>query len=204
MPRLIDHDERRQELAEATWRVVLRDGVAGASVRAVAAEAGRSAGSLRHIFASQADLLVFALQLVIDRATARVASVLPLPTAVQEVEAVAAELLPLDRERRAEMEVYLALFTAANSNAGLRPVRDAAHRTTRDACRWMIDRLDDGFDLAAGADRELEALRLHAVIDGLAAHLIYEPADADPGWARQVLVRHVRSLRGSGSDDTHR
>ncbi|MHA6622667.1 TetR family transcriptional regulator C-terminal domain-containing protein [Pseudonocardia sp. DLS-67] len=147
---------------------------------------------------------MFALQLVIDRATARVASVLPLPTAGQEVEAVAAELLPLDRERRAEMEVYLALFTAASSNAGLRAVRDAAHRTTRDACRWMIGRLDDASDLAEDADRELESVRLHAVIDGLAAHLIYEPADADPGWARQVLVRHIRSLREVGRDGADR
>lgn len=200
MPKLIDHDERREELAEATWRVILRDGVGGASVRTVAAEAGRSAGSLRHVFASQTELLVFALRLVIDRATVRVASVLPLPTAVQEVEAVAAELLPLDRERRAEMEVYLALFTAANANAELRGVRDGAHRTTRDACRWMIGRLDNGTDLAADADRELEALRLHALLDGLAAHLVYEPADADAQWARRVLVRHVRSLRDPGND----
>jgi AcrR family transcriptional regulator len=197
VPKLIDHDERREELARATWRVILRDGVGAASVRAVAAEAGRSAGSLRHVFASQSELLVFALELVIDRATARVASALPLPTAVREVQAVAAELLPLDRERRAEMEVYLALFTAANANAELRDVRDGAHRTIRDACRWMIGRLDNGTDLAAGADRELEAVRLHALLDGLAAHLVYEPADADPGWARAVLERHVRSLRES-------
>jgi AcrR family transcriptional regulator len=195
VPKLIDHDERREELARATWRVILRDGVGAASVRTVAAEAGRSTGSLRHVFASQSELLVFALQLVIDRATERVASVLPLPTAVQEVEAVAAELLPLDGQRRAEMEVYLALFGAANANADLRGVRDAAHRTVRDACRWMIGRLDNGVDLTPEADRELEAVRMHALIDGLAAHLVYEPAGADPGWARRVLVHHVRSLR---------
>jgi AcrR family transcriptional regulator len=194
MPKLIDHDERREQLAQATWRVILRDGVGAASVRTVAAEAGRSAGSLRHVFATQSELLVFALQLVVERATARVAALLPLPAGVAAVEAVAAELLPLDRERRAEMEVYLALFTAANVNADLRGVRDGAHRTTRDACRWMVAQLDNGVDLAPGADRELEALRLHAVIDGLAAHLVYEPADADPEWAHRALVRHIRSL----------
>ncbi|HLR93636.1 MAG TPA: TetR family transcriptional regulator [Jiangellaceae bacterium] len=68
MPRLIDHDERRERFAEATWRVILRDGVGGVSVRTVAAEAGHSTGSLRHVFASQSQLLVFALQLVVDRA----------------------------------------------------------------------------------------------------------------------------------------
>lgn len=198
MPKLIDHDERRRQLAEATWRVIIRDGVAAASVRTVAAEAGVSAGSLRHLFGSHADLLVFALQMVIDRAVARVASLPPQPNAVLEVEAVAAELLPLDRERRAEMEVYLALFTAANTNPALRNTRDLAREQMQDACRWMIGRLAEGAALDAGADRELETLRLYALIDGLAAHLTYDAAGADPTWARRVLRRHVGSLATSG------
>lgn len=195
MPKLIDHTERREQFAEATWRVILRDGVAGASVRTVAAEAGQSVGSLRHVFASQSELLDFALQLVFDRAGARVAAMLPLPTGAEAVQAVAAELLPLDRDRRAEMEVYLALFNAANANPDLRASRGKAHQGMRDACRWMIAQLDNGTDLAADADQELEAQRLHAVIDGLGGHLVFEPADSDPEWARAVLVRHIRSLR---------
>jgi hypothetical protein len=38
----------------------------------------------------------------------------------------------------------------------------------------MIDRLDNGTDLAPDAGRELKTLRLHALIDGLATHLVYE------------------------------
>lgn len=197
MPRLIDHSRRREEIAEAAWRVILRDGVGGASVRTVAAEAGLSTGSLRHLFASQAELLVFALQLVLDRVTARVAAMSPKHSPTATVEAVAAELLPLDRPRRAEMEVYLALCTAANTDGALRDPRDAAHRRMRDACRWMITHLGAGACLAPGADHELEAIRLHAVIDGLAAHLIYEAADQDPAWALEALVHHIRSLRGA-------
>ena len=196
MPRLIDHDERRQVFAEATWRVILRDGVGKVSVRTVAAEAGHSAGSLRHVFASQSELLVFALQLVVDRAEERVDALREVTGAVERVHAVAAQLLPLDAQRRAEMEVYLALFTAANADADLRPARDVAHQSVLAGCRWMIEELAAGGFLAEDADRELEARRLHALIDGLAAHLIYEGADADPQWADQVLVRHLASLRG--------
>lgn len=194
MPKLIDHDERKRRLAEAAWRVIVRDGVAAASVRTVAAEAGLSTGSLRHLFGTHADLLVFALQLVIDRAAARIASLPADPRPAVAVEAVAAELLPLDRDRRAEMEVYLALFAAANTNVDLRETRDTAHRQMHDACRWMIGRLAEGDALDAAADRELEALRLHALIDGLAAHLTYGVAGADPEGARRVLRRHIRSL----------
>ncbi|PZG24306.1 TetR family transcriptional regulator [Spongiactinospora gelatinilytica] len=196
VPRLIDHNERRELLAEATWRVIVRDGVAGASVRTIAAEAGQSTGSLRHIFPTHAELLAFALKLVIERATARVAALPPRPTAVETVQEVAAELLPLDRDRRAEMEVYLALFTAANADPKLRVPRDEAHLRMREGARWMIAQLDNGADLAPGTDRELEAARLHALIDGLAAHLIYEGAAADPSWARRVLARHIGSLAG--------
>lgn len=193
-PKLIDHTERREHLATATWRVILRDGVAGVSVRTVAAEAGLSTGSLRHIFATQGELLVFALQLVVDRATARVAELPTQDTAVDTVEMVAAELMPLDRERRAEMEVYLALFTAANADPDLRGPRDAAHQKMRDACRWMLDELADREALPVETDLEVEAIRLHALLDGLAAHLVYEPPDADPEWAHRVLVHHLRSL----------
>ena len=194
MPRLIDHDERRRELAEATWRVIMRDGVGGASVRSVAAEAGRSPGSLRHLFASQTELLTFALRLVVDRATARVDELPPEDTAIATVIAVAAQLLPLDPERRAEMEVYLALFAAANTDPALREPRDEAYRELREASGWMIAQLDNGTDLDPRADQQLEALRLHALIDGLATHLVCEPADGDPDWARQVLTHHIRSL----------
>ena len=72
MPKPIDHNERRERIAEAAWRVILREGVAGASVRSVAVEAGQSAGSLRHVFYSQSQLLAFALELVTTRAAARV------------------------------------------------------------------------------------------------------------------------------------
>ena len=39
MPRTIDHDARRAELAEAVWRVILHRGIGAVSVRTVAAEA---------------------------------------------------------------------------------------------------------------------------------------------------------------------
>jgi DNA-binding transcriptional regulator YbjK len=77
MPKLVDPDQRRSELAQAVWTVIRRDGLQRASVRNVAREAGLSMGSLRHYFASQSELLCFAMQLVGDRARARVAALEP-------------------------------------------------------------------------------------------------------------------------------
>lgn len=54
MPKVVDHERRREDLARAVWAVVARAGVDGATVRAVATEAGWSIGALRYYFATQA------------------------------------------------------------------------------------------------------------------------------------------------------
>jgi len=57
--------------------VIRLDGLEHASVRNVAREAGLSMGALRHYFATQSELLCFAMQLVGDRARARIAASQP-------------------------------------------------------------------------------------------------------------------------------
>lgn len=64
MPKLINHDERKQEIAHAVWTVLAREGVRGVSVRTVAAEAGISTGSLRHVFPSHEEMMLFSLDFV--------------------------------------------------------------------------------------------------------------------------------------------
>jgi DNA-binding transcriptional regulator YbjK len=73
VPKVVDPVARRQEVAEAVLRVVRRDGLEQASVRNVAREAGLSMGSLRHYFASQSELMVFAFRTVVDRIESRLA-----------------------------------------------------------------------------------------------------------------------------------
>lgn len=191
MPKLIDHQQRREEIAAAAWRVIRREGVGGASVRTVAAEAGLAVGSIRHVFGTQSELLEFAMRLVMHRVGARIDGRLSagIPHSAEEL---AAEFLPLDEERRAEMEIYLALFVAAGTDPGLTAVRDETLQGTRIACAMIIDRLDCA-DRLTEDQRDRETIRLHALLDGLAAHLVWQP-DQEAEAARQVLVQHLRSV----------
>ncbi|MFC0683839.1 TetR family transcriptional regulator C-terminal domain-containing protein [Novosphingobium clariflavum] len=52
-----DPDERRQSLIEATARCLALHGIGGTSVRSICAEAGVSAGLLRHYFGGVADAI---------------------------------------------------------------------------------------------------------------------------------------------------
>lgn len=195
MPRLIDHAKRQEELAEATWRVILRDGISAVSIRTVAAEAGVSTGSLRHIFPSKTDLLVYAMQLVDERAGMRIEAHLEEPDPRRLVLSVIRELLPLDAQRRAEMEVNIALIAEARTDERMKQVRDDAYQVLRAACRRMLAHLRDNGLTDPGINLDEAATALHGLVDGLATHLLI---NNDPGFEQQVLqavTAHLDSLR---------
>ena len=61
MPKIVDHDVRRRELAQAAVRVIARNGLQGATTRAVAEESGWTTGVLKHYFVDKDDVLRHAL-----------------------------------------------------------------------------------------------------------------------------------------------
>lgn len=189
MPKLVDPAVRRQHLAEAVWRVVRRDGLEGASVRNIAREAGLSSGSLRHMFGTQAELLVFAMNHVVDRIESRLASLDPTGDPRRTAERFLIELLPLDEERREENNVWLAFTARALVDPALRQCAEKSYDKLRAGCRrWVIEIAGDH------ADVELEADRLHALLDGLAVHAAARPEAATADRIRATLAMHLNTL----------
>lgn len=195
MPKLVDPLARRTDVAEAVWRVVRRDGLEAASVRRVAAEAGLSAGSLRHYFGTQSELQAAAMALVTERVRARVEAVDGSGGARDRAERILTELLPLDAGRRAEAEVWLAFSARALVDPALRELRDRAYDLLQDACRTLAA------DLVGAERAAVEGERLYALVDGLVLHLLARPARSDARLTRAALARHLDALgdtRGPG------
>lgn len=193
MPRVVDSEARRRHLADAVWRVVRRDGLGGASVRAVASEARLSMGSLRYYFASQSELHRFAMRLVMDDVRARIEA-LELPAdPTRAAEQVLVELLPLDERRRAESEVWLAFTARALVDPALRALRDEAYDLLHDVCRHLLSAVVP--DAAEGRGQlELETERLYALLDGLLLHGVIRPTDGQRSLLHQVLAHHLHAL----------
>lgn len=62
MPKIVDHDAQRVNFAEAAMSLIARNGLEGVTMRAVAAEAGLSYGSLFHYFKSKDELLMHVIR----------------------------------------------------------------------------------------------------------------------------------------------
>lgn len=194
VPKIVDHDARRAEIVQAVWDVVSRDGVAALSVRSVAAEGGWSTGSMRHYFASQHDLTVFAMRAMMDRIRERGRAMSPVSDLDGIVELLSVAL-PLDDDSRAETEVWLALSVAARTDDRLAALARQGFDELRDMARACVEGI--GVIARVELDIELEADRLVGLIDGLAMHgSLY--ADAVPAHRQRAVVRaHVDALTRS-------
>jgi AcrR family transcriptional regulator len=190
----LDSELRRRELGEALWRVVLREGIEAASVRKVAAEAGISAGSLRHVFPSQSEFLTFAMRLIIDEVARRVAAADDSGGIRAAVERRLQSLLVLDPETRAVIDVWLAFAARARVDESLRPLRDQTHAEVRGLCLESVETLQAHGEARADLDARREAERLHALIDGLAMHATLAPQVTNPARQTEILSRHLDAL----------
>ncbi len=192
MPKIVNPVERRQEVVEAVLRLIRREGIEQASVRNVAREAGLSMGSLRHYFASQSELMVFAFRTVVDRIESRLAGLKPAPNPRRRAEGVLAELLPLDDERRAENELWLAFTSRAMVDPALRDLRNEGYEALRAGCRVILTDLSEAG--LAPTDVAAETERLHALLDGLAVHAAMRPDIHTAQSLTTAVAHHLDAL----------
>ncbi|MEU7180249.1 MULTISPECIES: TetR/AcrR family transcriptional regulator [Streptomyces] len=165
MPKQVDHRERRETIARALWRVVEQRGIAHASVREVAQEAGISHGAVQHYFATREELLVFAMDFASEQTSLRVADgVRELgnpPHPRDMLRAMLTEMLPLRPDARATSRMSAAYVLEALHNANI-------HARARDG-------------LAHGRDL-IEQIVRQAITDG---HI---SPDRDPATETHLLL----------------
>lgn len=192
MPKIVNHDERMNQIAEAMWRVILDKGMEGATVRNIAEEAGLSLGALRHYFKNQDDLLVYAMTLVRERATERIEAVAQQNMLPKDmIMAVILEIVPINEESLAEMEVWFAFMAHVKHRKHELDVPDdgifvGAHK--------LIAYLDASGLLKEGLDLDMEAERLYAMIDGIAMHALFDSERLQPERVKKTLRYHINSI----------
>ena len=195
MPKIVDWDARRDEILSATWRVNARDGIARATIRAIAREANCSRGILAHYFDDKADILGSALVMshhrVVARMNARVAGL----TGLDAVRVVMLEALPLDQQRDLEAQIEISFWGRALGNPALRRLQHAEFDRFTDRLRGHLVEAEKDGELRDGADVELAAHQLLVLIDGLSAERVLYPDRVSPNRQREMLDELLRGLR---------
>jgi AcrR family transcriptional regulator len=194
MPKIVDRDQRREQLAEAAWRIIRRQGLVGVSVRSVAEEAGMSLGSLRHYFVTQSELLAFSMRLVSDRVTKRIEKIAWSGNPRTDMMAVIDEIVPLDDERLAECEVWLAFIGSALVDPALRSLSQEVHDSLYALFLHVVNAIVNMRPARIDIDAEFEAKRLHALVDGLVVHRVIRKELVTPDDISRIVSYHLDSI----------
>jgi len=176
LPRHIDTAARKQHIAEATARVIARGGFGAVSVRAVAAEAELSVGSLRHTYPRQDDLVRDALERATQQA---VGQLIPLiealdgaqgtVSAIRAAQELCRALLPLDDSRREGWMLWSALVH--DKSPQLDSWREASWRGTRAISGRIVGKLRAVHSAQINErEEDRQVVTLHAALDGLSMH----------------------------------
>lgn len=204
MPKVVDHARRRDQIGRALWRVVERDGMRGVSVRTVAAETGVSPGSLRYYFSSQSELIVFAVELMVERVAGRITcranEIGDGEDALDWLTDLFKEGLPLDSARTTEMQVWNAFVEQSRVDPLLEPARQLEWSGAQWLCRTaVVNLLELGIETSPDSPLddglEDEASLLHAVWDGLVTQLSSKPEALREEMADRLLRLHLGGIR---------
>jgi AcrR family transcriptional regulator len=187
MPKIVDWDARRDEILSATWRVIARDGIARATIRAIAREANCSRGILAHYFDDKADILGSALVMSHRRVAARMDAAAEGRRGLDALRVVMLEALPLDERRDLEAQIEISFWGRALGNPVLRDLQHSEfdhllarlRRHLREAAG--LGQLRDGIDIG------LAAHQLVVLIDGISAERVLYPDRVTPDRQRKML-----------------
>jgi AcrR family transcriptional regulator len=169
MPKVIDIDERRQELTDAAARLIARSGLGAATLRDVAAEAGLTTGALTHYFADKRELLHCTFMASLQLRRARRPDDRP-DDPHAALRAALAGALPMDEDTRRHWMVTVAFCAEAAGDAELAATQRDAYRDYRSRVTRLVERC---IDVSADDDLKI-AEQLIAAVDGVALQALFD------------------------------
>lgn len=191
MPKIVDHDARRRELVEASWAVIAEEGLEGLTMRKVAKAANCTTGRITHYFADREALILASLQTSNLATSKRVSDIIGSDLEVYEkLLAMAEQTLPLDEERRIEVKVWLAFWSAATVNKALAKENDARMD------EWFVALLPLVEEAAPKVDAAHETNLLIGLINGLGIQAAVNPSRKNLAMAKSTITGYLDKLGG--------
>ncbi|ANU10942.1 putative transcriptional regulator [Planococcus antarcticus DSM 14505] len=192
MPKLIDPIERKQSIAQATWNIILQQGIEGVSARNIAKEASLSLGALRYYFSSQEELMLYAEALVFERLTDKTNEIFQEDQPpLEKIIGVLLAFLPVNDESATEAEVRLIFkLHRRQSRMTYSEVQDVALQAVKN----IISNLILLNLLKKGLDVSLETDRLIHLLDGMVLDAMVRPERYNKEQQRIMIVRHLNAI----------
>jgi TetR/AcrR family transcriptional regulator, transcriptional repressor of bet genes len=187
MPKIVDHAQRRDEIALVACRVVAAHGFEGASMVRIARAAGYTTGMLAHYFDSKQEIIIAALRLILRRIDERLSR--PAADAVRpDLLELLLEALPIDAQRHSECAFWISFWGQVSADRRLKRINAWVHREYQRLFERCLDVSWKEWSHWPAATREQVLCSLMTFINGLTASAVANPGD----WPAPKQVAQLR------------
>jgi len=200
VPKIVDHERRRDEIAQVACRVVAEYGFDQATIVRIAREAGYTTGMIAHYYDTKQEIVIAALRLILRRIEER------LTAAAGEGEpqllGLLTEALPVDATRFTECAFWTAFWGQVSADRRLKRINAWMHREYLKLFERCLARGWREWAAWPAPVREQVLRSVVTFLNGLTASVVASPRD----WpaARQIaqLRLQLEMLHAWAADAT--
>ena len=198
MPKIVDHEQRRDQIALVACRVVAENGFDQATIVRIAREAGYTTGMVAHYFDTKQDIIIAALRLILRRIEERLTK--PSGNAQADLLTVLSEALPIDEQRYIECAFWTAFWGQVSADKRLKRINAWVHR---EYMRLFERCLAEGWTVwpqLTAATREQVLRSVVTFINGVTASAVASQNDWPAGKQVEQLCLQLQLLHAWAQD----
>ncbi len=207
MPKIVDHETRREDIARAAFRVIRRKGVAKATIRDIARESGSSVGAVIHYIPSKDHIFLQAAEYSSVVIRGKMEHAEHEHEGIDALRHVLYEGLPLDDEMIGHWKIWFGFWQLSETSELIRAATHDRYDESYRRYGKLIKAAQKAGDVPADLNVaeataalicQMDGIGVHAMISGRAqsAKKVKKQIDA---WIDQVLCRGMK--RGASADN---
>lgn len=195
MPKIVDHDAQRLTFADAAMRLIARHGIEGVTMRAVAAEAGLSYGSLFHYFDSKDDLLMHAVRQLTASQTTRVNEYESQYSGLKALEHLLCDDAIVNDSSREYWMVWLTFQYKVALGGPFEELHAELVRGWLERIKGLLGEARDAGEVGKSIDVDKESMAVWAYSVGVGQLGLLHPQSMAPEVQRDLISSYLDKLR---------
>ena len=197
MPKVVDHDAQRVKFAEAAMSLIAQHGLEGVTMRAVAAEAGLSYGSLFHYFSSKDELLMHAVRHSTTLQTNRINKFTSQYSGLKALEHLLCDDAIINESSRDDWIVWLTfLYKAAMQTSFAEAYAELIDGWQARIVRLLEDAQQAG-EIRSELDVDFEAVAIWAYSAGISQLSLLHPEMLPVPLQKRLISAYLDKLRAT-------
>jgi DNA-binding transcriptional regulator YbjK len=195
MPKIVDHDLQRVKFAEAAMSLIARDGLEGVTMRAVAAEAGLSYGSLFHYFNSKDELLMHAVRHSTSLQTKRINEYTSKYSGLKALEHLLCDDAIITESTRDDWMVWLTFLYKAALQASFATAYAELIDGWQARITGLLEDAQQAGEIRSELDVEFEAMAIWAYSAGIGQLGLLHPNLLPVNLQKRLISAYLEKLR---------